>query len=247
MTTIQHNMWGHPARRGLSGLVIALILVGIGAGATFAVMGGVLDNLDSMASTNRVVIESVTAYTDSDRMVIVGNIKNLGSQPIESVTVDEITAGDLILTQSAHTADGVIDVPHGDLTLSGLDDLGDQVSAGPNGSNSTTPADPTSGLKWTTDGIDGYDYYFETGNSGMAAVKFTGLSTDEDELVSLPAGSTQSFRITILGKSAGGSADVLDILRTVPASTSLFITISGTDGQTSTISDPRTVRVTDRS
>ena len=80
------------------------------------------------------------AYTNGVRMVIVRNIKNLGSQPIESVTVDEITAGDLILTQSAHTADGVIDGPHGDLTLSGLDDLGDPVNAGPNGSNSTTPA-----------------------------------------------------------------------------------------------------------
>ena len=92
MKVIQTQSQKLPTRSGLSGLVIALILVGIGAGATFAVMGGVLDNLDSMAATNRVVIESVTAYTNGDRMVITGNVKNLGSQPIESITIDEITA-----------------------------------------------------------------------------------------------------------------------------------------------------------
>lgn len=239
MTTIQHNTRGHPRRRAISGLVVALILVGIGAGATFAVMGGVLDNLDSMASTNRVVIESVTAYTNNDRMVITGNIKNLGSQPIESVIIDEITAGDLIITQSAYTEDGVISNPHGDLTLEGIDDAGGPVRGTATDAGTALASGVTAA---------GYGYYIPDTNAtnAAAAVSITGLSTDDDELVSLPAGSTQSFRITILGKSAGGSADVLDILRTVPASTSLFITIAGTDGQTSTISDPRSVRVTAR-
>ena len=79
-----------------------------------------------------------------------------------------------------------------------------------------------------------------------ATVLVTGLSTDEDDLVSLTAGSSKSFRIVVTGISTGGSADVLDILRTVPASSELYITVTGTDGSTSTISDPRSTRVTQR-
>ncbi len=79
-----------------------------------------------------------------------------------------------------------------------------------------------------------------------ATVLVTGFSTDEDDLVSLTAGSSKSFRIVVTGISTGGHADVLDILRTVPASSELYITVTGTDGSTSTISDPRSTRVTQR-
>lgn len=82
--------------------------------------------------------------------------------------------------------------------------------------------------------------------TGVVNIVFSGLSTNENTLETLAAGSSTAFRIVITGFSANADVGVLDVLRTVPASTSLFVTISATDGQTTTISDPRNVRVTAR-
>ena len=241
MTTIQRRM----RRRAISNLVVTLIMVGVGAGITFAALGSIQDNLGSMTSTNRVVITSVTAYTSGDRMVISGNLQNLGSQPIESVTIDEITAGDLIITQSGFIDDGQIVAPHGDMTLTGLQHDGVTVNFGTDDRSSASVL-TSSGVSWPA-GDTTADFYFNpTSGVGGAKVAVTGLSTNATNVVELSAGSTKSFRITITGLSSGTTDAALDILRTVPASTDLFITISGTDGQTSTTSDPRTVRVTAR-
>ena len=87
-------------------------------------------------------------------------------------------------------------------------------------------------------GSNGAKFVFGGAAGGAnAMVDVIGLSTDEGNLESLPAGASKSFRITITGVSAGSSLGaVLDILRTVPAGSELFITMAGTDGQTSTIS-----------
>ena len=160
----------------------------------------------------------------------------------------------MIITQSGFTEDGGIDNPHGTLTLAGLDDDGNSISGTDDSNDVGTAGTISSGVKGLTNSVTdvkGFNIVNGSTNSGSggtvsATVVVTGLSKHENDLIALPAGSTQSFRIVITGISAGGSASVLDILRTVPASTSLFITIAGTDGQTSTISDPRTVRVTAR-
>ena len=128
MADIRHTTQGHLERRAISGLVVMLILVGVGAGMTFAALGGVQDNIGSMAGTNRIVIDDINAYTAGDRMVISGNLKNIGSQPVESITIDEITAGDLVITQSGAISDGEIDDGHGTLDLAGLDDDGNAIT-----------------------------------------------------------------------------------------------------------------------
>ena len=262
MTEIQEHWRGsaganqkHLRRPAISGLIVTLILIGIGASMTFAAMGGVFDNIGSLTGTDRLVIETVSAYTDDNRLVISGNIKNLGSGIMESVTIDEITVGDLVITQLANTEDGQIAEGHGTLTLSGLDDVGGTISG-------TFDIDGTGGTALTTisGGVDPITNGFNIRDGGgatdtvattidiSATVVITGFSTNENEsdLVSLSAGSSKSFRIVVTGVSVGGSADVLDILRTVPASSELYITVTGTDGSTSTISDPRSTRVTQR-
>lgn len=260
MTEIQEHWRGsaganqkHLRRPAISGLIVTLILIGIGASMTFAAMGGVFDNIGSLTGTDRLVIETVSAYTDDNRLVISGNIKNLGSGIMESVTIDEITVGDLVITQLANTEDGQIADGHGTLTLSGLDDVGGAVRDTDDVDDAVAAGTITSGVDEeraaAVGGVpdDGKPFIFiDTGTVGMATVQITGLSTDEDDLATLSAGSSKSFRIVVTGISAGGHADVLDILRTVPASSELYITVTGTDGSTSTISDPRSTRVTQR-
>lgn len=243
----------HLRRPAISGLIVTLILIGIGASMTFAAMGGVFDNIGSLTGTDRLVIETVSAYTDDNRLVISGNIKNLGSGIMESVTIDEITVGDLVITQLANTEDGAIAAGHGTLTLSGLDDVGDAISGTDDSDTTGTAGAIASGLTGltitnTTGGFNIVDGSTDAATAGTvsATVILTGLSNDEDVLVSLTAGSSKSFRIVVTGISTGGHVDVLDILRTVPASSELFITVTGTDGSTSTISDPRSTRVTQR-
>lgn len=262
MTEIQEHWRGsaganqkHLRRPAISGLIVTLILIGIGASMTFAAMGGVFDNIGSLTGSDRLVIETVSAYTDDNRLVISGNIKNLGSGIMESVTIDEITVGDMVITQLANTEDGQIADGHGTLTLSGLDDDGDAVRDTDDVDDAVAAGTITSGVDEeraaAVSGVPEADkpFIFRNGGAGavgMATVQITGLSNDEDVLVSLTAGSSKSFRIVVTGISIGGSADVLDILRTVPASSELYITVTGTDGSTSTISDPRSTRVTQR-
>ena len=256
MTSIRSQKTQQLRRSGLHSLVTLGLLVAIAVGATFAVTSGILDNLDSMSGSNRIAIVSVNAYTDGDRMVISGNLQNLGSQPLTSVIIDEITAGDLVITQNPAISDGNVVDAHGALTLSGLDDAGDLV--GPNihdrsftatvtaPGTGDAPAGCGAGETPTDD-----EFFILTADVTAASatgtctalVTISGLSTDSDELEPLAAGSSKSFRIVIAGDSTGTNTDVLDILRTVPASSELFITVAGTDGQTSTISDPRSVRV----
>lgn len=260
MTEIQEHWRGsaganqkHLRRPAISGLIVTLILIGIGASMTFAAMGGVFDNIGSLTGTDRLVIETVSAYTDDDRLVISGNIKNLGSGIMESVTIDEITVGDLVITQLATTEDGQIVDGHGDMTIEGVTDTGDDLDVTTVDYDAAVTATTTTGtLEWGATAADAAtDNTFRfndqtTAATGVATVRIIGLSIDESDLVSLTAGSSKSFRIVVTGISTGGHADVLDILRTVPASSELFITVTGTDGSTSTISDPRSTRVTQR-
>ena len=102
MTSIRPQETQQLRRSGLQQLVTLSLLVTVAVGATFAITSGILDNADSMSGTNRIAIVSVNAYTDGNRMVVSGNIQNLGSQPLTSVTIDEITAGDLVITQLAN-------------------------------------------------------------------------------------------------------------------------------------------------
>ena len=250
MTSIRSQKTQQLRRSGLHSLVTLGLLVAVAVGATFAVTSGILDNLDSMSGSNRIAIVSVNAYTDGDRMVISGNLQNLGSQPLTSVIIDEITAGDLVITQLANIEDGQIAAGHGTLTLSGLDDVGGTISGTDDSDATGTAGAITGGLTGltitdTTGGFNIVDGSADAATAGTvsATVTVTGLSNDENVLEPLAAGSSKSFRIVVTGISSGGSADVLDILRTVPASSELFITVAGTDGQTSTISDPRSVRV----
>ena len=228
-----------------------IIIVGITIGVTFTVVGDITDSFDTMTSSNRLAIETVNAYTDNNRMVISGNIKNLGSQPISSVVIDEIRAGDLIIIQNPATSDGQIVDGHGDMTIEGVTDTGDTLDVTTvDYGDAVVVATTTGTLTWSASSA-GTDNTFRfndqtTAATGVATVRMTGFSTDESSLTGISAGVSQAFRIVITGISAGGHADVLDILRTVPASTELFITLTGTDGQTTTISEPRTTRVTQR-
>ncbi len=267
MTEIQEHWRGpaganqkHLRRPAISGLIVTLILIGIGASMTFAAMGGVFDNIGSLTGTDRLVIETVSAYTNDNRLVISGNIKNLGSGIMESVTIDEITVGDLVIAQLANIEDGAIAAGHGTLTLSGLE--GDGTDFSPTAldldSAVAAPTATTNDLDWTAVAVAGTPatdtatepntdtYHFLVGTVGGATISITGLSIDENSLVTLTAGSSKSFRIVVTGISSGSNPDVLDILRTVPASSELYITVTGTDGSTSTISDPRSTRVTQR-
>ena len=254
--TKQVNSIGSPRRTGLSGVVYLIIIVGITIGVTFTVVGDITDSFDTMTSSNRLAIETVNAYTDGDRMVITGNIKNLGSQPISSVLIDEISVGRMTITQDAHTDDGQIEGPHGSMTFSGI--AGDGTTTVPTGAAATVDVDAdvtgaggsvtqvNHGAAFTTD--DGNKFVFGgTATGAIVVVDVTGLTTDEGNQAAIGAGQSKSFRIVITGVSAGNSgAATLDILETVPASAELFITVTGTDGSTTTISEPRTTRVTQR-
>lgn len=250
-----------PHRLALSGLVVVAILVAVAGAMAFALTGGIQDNLDTMTGSNRIAITNINAYTAGDRLVITGNVQNIGSQPVDSLIIDEITADRLVITQNAAISDGDFEDEYGALTLEGLDDAGNAV--GPNThdrSFNATVHDPSAGNgpAGCRDGDTPTDDEFfiltvdvtsgtTAGNPTCTAlVTISGLSTDSEELESLAAGSSKSFRIVIVGDSSGTNTDVLDILRTVPASTQLFMTVSASDGSTSTISDPRSVRVTAR-
>lgn len=167
--------------------------------------------------------------------------------------IDEISVGSLTIQQSAATEDGEIADGHGTiLLLEGIDDNGD-VTSDSDIDSDTVPTGVTAGNEgaWPDISIaitaSDDKFYVNDGTIGMAVVTITGLSGDEGALVGISAGSSQSFRVVIEGRSqAGSGADILDILRSVPASTELFVTLTGTDGQTTTISDPRSTRVTQR-
>lgn len=235
---------------------MAAILVAVAGAMAFALTGGIQDNLDTMTGSNRIAITTVNAYTAGDRLVITGNLQNIGSQPLDSVTIDEITAGDLVITQDLIINDGAIATGHGTMSLSGKG--GD--TAGTAISPITVDVDTAVAVVGTLatgkvnhgDAIaansNGDKFVFSGDGTGASAVvDVDGLSTDEGNLEGIAAGASKSFRIVVTGVSAGSSlATVLDIGATVPASTQLFMTVSATDGQTSTISDPRNVRVTAR-
>ena len=239
-----------PRRTGLSGVVYLIIIVGITIGVTFTVVGDITDSFDTMTSSNRLAIEGVNAYTDGDRLVISGNIKNLGSQPLSSITLDEITVGDLVLTQVIDIADGqIVDGgDHAKMSLSGLPNTGTTRVSDNGVAHTPNPRLTDSGLTWTSTSGPGF-YFYTAGNStddGIAKVELTGFSVSGATLSTISAGSSQAFRIVITGDSTSSDPDMLDILRTVPASAELFITVTGTDGDITTISEPRTTRVTQR-
>ena len=261
MTTIRKQTSTHLNRRALSNLVVTLIIIGVGATMAYAALGGVQDNLGSLTGSSKVVISSINAYTSGDRLVISGNIQNIGNQPLTSVVIDEITAGSLIITQSGAIADGQIAAGHGALTLEGLEhngttfgpitrDLDQAVAAITAGANTLGWAMVAVAGTPATDTVtepNTIQYRLNpTAAVGGATVDMTGISIDENDLEPLAAGASKSFRIVVTGISSGINPDVLDVLRTVPASTDLFMTVTGTDGQTSTISDPRSTRVTAR-
>ena len=237
------------SRRAISNLVVTLIIIGVGAGMAFAALGGIQDNLGSLTGSNRVVITDVSAFTSGDRMVVTGNMQNLGSQPLTSITIDEITAGDMVITQRTVIEDGVIDDGHGDLLLSGKEGDGSDIEFTTAVQAETVPSGITSGNNVYVSSITAAPntYYFAQNSQGSATITLTGFSTDDDaDLEPLAAGSSKSFRVVVTGISSGTNPDVLDVLRTVPASTDLFITVTGTDGQTTTTFDPRSTRVTAR-
>ena len=236
-------------RRAVSGVVVMLILVGVGAGMTFAALSSIQDNLGGLTGSNHIQITRISAYTDNDRLVISGDVKNLGSQALTSVMIDEISAGELLIVQNPHTEDGQIVDNHGDMTISGLTDTGVALDVDTVDYGEAVAATTTAGtLRWpansTTNPVD--KFYFRdktTAATGVATVQITGLSTDENGLVSLAASESNMFRIVVTGISVGGHADVLDILRSVPSGSDLFITLVATDGQSVTVSDPRTTQV----
>ena len=255
LTRKTSNIQTRHKRPALHGLVIVGVLVAVAVAMTFALTGNIQDNLDSMTGSNRIAITTINAYTAGDRLVVTGNIQNLGSQPLMSVTIDEITAGSLVITQDLVISDGSIGDNHGSLSLAGTGgDAGGtaitsskvDVDTDVTATGTHTASKVNHGAAITAD--DGTKFVFGGAAGGAnAMVDITGLSTDEGKLESLGAGDSRSFRIVITGQSVGSSdAAVLDILRTVPASTQLFMTVAATDGSASTISDPRTVRVTAR-
>lgn len=244
------SLHGKHQRRALHGLVIVGVLVAVAVAMTFALTGGIQDNLDSMTGTNRIAITDINAYTAGDRLVVTGNLQNLGSQPLDSVTIDEITAGDLVITQVLDIEDGNFAGDHGDLTLSGNNGLGamfdgveDAYGAGAGIGAGGTP--PNTYPAITADEAFWGASATPTASTPWWRVDLTGLSLDEGNLEGLAAGSSKSFRIVVTGSNTQGNL-ALDVGATVPASTSLFMTVAATDGQTSTISDPRSVRVTAR-
>ena len=80
MRTLQTKTRELPRRRAVSGIVIMLIIVGVGAGMAFAALSGIQDNLGGLTGSNHIQITRISAYTDGDRLVISGDVKNLGSQ-----------------------------------------------------------------------------------------------------------------------------------------------------------------------
>ena len=181
--------------------------------------------LTSPENGHTIIVETVSAYTDDNRLVISSNIKNLGSGIMESVTIDEITVGDMVITQLANTEDGAIANGHGTLTLSGRDGAGNSVTgvddASDNGGTANTAVSNGVAVNTATNVFNIFDGATAADGADPATVTatvlVTGLSTDESDLASLTAGISKSFRIVVTGISTGGFADVLDILRTVPA------------------------------
>ena len=250
-----------PQRQGVSYLIAMMIAVVATGGIAYAIFGDLEGTFGTMTGADRIEIIDLNAYTRGDSLVITGNIKNIGNSGMDSVVIDEISVGDLVLTQTAQIDDGAIADGHGTLTIEYLDnnensyaatddrdDVESNATAGTGtaislGVNQNTPAGTVDPL--------GYQFQTATGTpaavaTGVARVTLTGLSTNEDTLSPLASGASQSFRITITGVSANGAAGVLDILESVPASSDLFASFTGTDGTTTTISDPRSTTVTRR-
>ena len=254
MTTISRTTTLLPQRQGVSYLIAMMIAVVATGGIAYAIFGDLEGTFGTMTGADRIEIIDLNAYTRGDSLVITGNIKNIGNSGMDSVVIDEISVGDLVLTQTAQIDDGAIADGHGTLTLSGLDDAGGAVS-GTDDADATggTAGSITGGLTGltTTDNGNLFNIVDSSSDAGAggtvtATVVVTGLSTDEGNLASLASGASQSFRITVTGISSPGAADVLDVLESVPASSDLFASFTGTDGTTTTISDPRSTTVTRR-
>ena len=235
-----------PRRRGIASIAVILIMVGVSM--AFAVLIGIQDNLGGLIGFNYIQITRVSAYTDGDRLVITGDVKNMGSRALSSIVIDKISAGDLLITQNPTVDGGTIVDGHGDMTLSGVTDDGSDLATDTVDYGDAVTATTTTGtLNWAAIAAGSADqfYFYDsvTPTTGVATVAITGLSTDEDNLEGLTAGSSSLFRIVVKGISVGGHADVLDILKTVPSGSELVITLIGTDSQTSTTSEPRTTQV----
>lgn len=245
-TTAQASLL--PRRQGISYAVVALIFA-VGSGAiAFAILGDLQGNLGSMTGSERLEILDVNAYVQGDRLVITGNVKNLGSSGMTSLAIDEISAGGLVITQDASINDGEFVAGHGTLTLSGLDYNGGALGPITGDFMPTSGNTATNEVKWTANAtLSAFE--FDSATTGGATIAVTGLSMGDGSVTTvepLAAGSSKSFRIVVTGLSSGVNPNVLDVRETVPASTDLYVSLTGTNGITTTISDPRSDRVAHR-
>lgn len=215
-----------PRRRALHGLFITILLVGIGVAMTLNATGFLGDSIFDIAGSNAIAITKVSAYVDGNKLVITGDMKNIGTTAFQSVLIDEITVHDLTITQDPglQTGGGFTNA-HGDMDVRGKRNSG-TIHEG-NG-NST----------------GGAVFDVKVGTDDFAKVDLIrGISTAEDNVISLSPGQSQNFRITIDGVSGSNS---LSIPHSVLSGSKLFITVIGTDGQASTVSDPRETQVRQR-
>lgn len=239
-----------PRRHGVSYLVAMMIAVVATGGISYAIFGDLEGTIGTMTGADRITILDLNAYKRGDSLVITGNIKNTGTSSLDSITIDEISVGDLVVTQTVVVDDGRIADGTGDVTVSGLDGSAARSRVESVVANHDTPAltgTPSGACSSAAHPASGF-HLMASGGSGtvcMAAVTLTGLSIDEDSLAHLPAGGQARFRIVVTGVSDGG-AGVLDVAESVPTNKKLFASFSATDGRTTTISDPVTTRVVRR-
>lgn len=111
--------------------------------------------------------------------------------------IDEITAGDLVITQLPNIEDGLIAAGHGTMSISGLE--GDGTPFSPTVLDLDTavvaPTASTPDLAWAAAAVAGTPatdtatepntdtYHFLVGTVGGATVSITGLSNDENDRV----------------------------------------------------------------
>lgn len=257
MTTISRTATLLPQRQGVSYLIAMMIAVVATGGIAYAIFGDLEGTFGTMTGADRIEIIDLNAYTRGDTLVITGNIKNIGNSGMDSIVIDEISVGGLVLTQTAQINDGVVAAGHGTLSMSGIggDTAGTaialsavDVDTAVAAAGATITVGKVNHGAAITANSNGAKFVFGGAAGGAnAVIDISGLSTDEGNLAPLPSGASQSFRITVTGVSISSSdAAVLDILATVPASSDLFASFTGTDGTTTTISDPRSTTVTRR-
>lgn len=61
--------------------------------------------MDSPTSLDRLTVQNLMAYTDGDRVVVAGDIHNIGSTELTSLTLDRLAIHDLVITQDDTTGD----------------------------------------------------------------------------------------------------------------------------------------------